>query len=309
MDTKSLNQAKKELAERRDIALERLENAKTLCRQNAEYAEIERRQKLNILALSKALQEGKDTAEFDKIDKALDAKLRNLECKIIGDSNVYHCSKCKDTGVINGKYCDCLIAEYKRILREKSGVNELPTFTFADSNISRIDCKQSAKLSKLYDSMQKYCDAFPNNSVKNILLSGKVGVGKSCLLSATLNAILERGVQAQYLTAFQLSNIFLSYHTTDIRERGYLLENLIGTDLLIIDDLGTEPVIKNVTIEYLTSLLNERARKHTIIATNLSLAELQTRYGDRVFSRLTNKDTTRLLYLDGDDLRHLNKQQ
>ena len=69
--------------------------------------------------------------------------------------------------------------------------------------------------------------------------------------------------------------------------------------------MGIEPTIKNVTIEYLTVLLSERAGKHTIIATNLSPLELQNKYGDRVFSRLTNKETNKLLYLEGDDLRHI----
>ena len=68
-----------------------------------------------------------------------------------------------------------------------------------------------------------------------------------------------------------------------------------------------EPNIKNVTIEYLIVLLSERVNKHTIIATNLSPIEIQNKYGDRVFSRLTNKETNKLLYLDGDDLRHIDK--
>ena len=155
--------------------------------------------------------------------------------------------------------------------------------------------------------MLKYCEEFPNNKFKNILLCGKVGVGKSCLLSSTLNKLLDNGVNAQYLTAFHLNSLFLKYHTTNIKEREHIFSNLLKAEVLIIDDLGIEPIIKNVTIEYLTVLLTERINKHTIIATNLSSNEIQDKYGDRVFSRLTNKDTTKLLYLDGDDLRHKNK--
>ena len=196
---------------------------------------------------------------------------------------------------------------YKQILRNKSGVNALPTFTFKDNKITNINCLQSTNLSKLYYSMQSYCNDFPANKYKNIMLCGKVGVGKSCLLSATLNELLDKGIDCIYLTAFHLNSLFLKYHTTNIKEREHILNNLINADVLIIDDLGIEPLIKNVTIEYLTVLLSERVNKHNIIATNLTFNEIQDKYGDRIFSRLTNQTNTKVLYLDGDDLRHINK--
>lgn len=307
MDIKSLNQAKKELLEKRNIALEKYEQAKQKLFENEEYSKLSREIKLNTLALSRALSQNQNTSELEHNDKALRDKLKALENKFLGKNQFFSCPKCEDTGIADGKYCDCLITAYKHILREKSGVNQLPTFTFADNKIDNINCKQATKLSKLYSSMQNYCNQFPNNEIKNILLCGKVGIGKSCLLSAILNELLDKGVNCQYFTAFHLNSIFLKYHTTEIKSREYLFENLVSADLLIIDDLGTEPIMKNVTIEYLTSLLNERQNKHTIIATNLSEQELQNKYGDRVFSRLTNHSTTKLLYLDGDDLRHLVK--
>lgn len=307
MDIKSLNQAKKLLAEKRTIALEKIDAAKQNLLQNKTYAELVSQIKLNTLAISRALSQNQDTKELEKKDKLLRAKLQKFEDKFFDKNLFFECTKCEDSGIINGKFCDCLIKEYKRILRENSGANELPNFTFEDNNIDKINCKQNANLSKLYASMQKYCEQFPNNSTKNIFIRGKVGIGKSCLLSAILNNMLERGFNCQYYSAFSLGSVFLKYHTTGIKEREHLLENLFNLDLLIIDDLGTEPIMKNVSIEYLTVLLNERVGKHTIISTNLSLEELQNKYGDRVFSRLTNQATTKLLYLDGDDLRHLSK--
>ena len=35
--------------------------------------------------------------------------------------------------------------------------------------------------------------------------------------------------------------------------------SLIDAPLLLIDDLGTEPMMRNITVEYLFTLLNERA--------------------------------------------------
>ena len=307
MDINALNKAKELVNSRRTLARELQENNIELCKQNKEYLQIYNQIKQNTLQLSHALAEDKSIIKFEKKDKELNAKLKELESKLLNGKNTYHCPICNDTGIVNGKYCTCLITEYKKILRENSGINGLPTFTFKDNNIANIKCKQSNNLTKLYSSMLNYCEEFPNNKIKNLLLCGKVGTGKSCVLSSTANYLLDKGFNCMYFTAFNLNSLFLKYHTTDFKLRGEIMDSLINADLLIIDDLGTEPIMKNVTIEYLTTLLNERMHKHTIIATNLSELELQNKYGDRVFSRITNKDTTRLLYLDGDDLRHIGK--
>ena len=88
-------------------------------------------------------------------------------------------------------------------------------------------------------------------------------------------------------------------------DKNDIIEPLITCDFLFIDDLGTEPVYKNVTIEYLFLILNERLNlnKHTIITTNLSLKEIKEHYGDRLFSRIINKDTNLTLELSGKDKR------
>lgn len=265
-----------------------------------------RQLKLNTLNISKALALGNDISQFEQIDSELKSKIAQIEKSLGVQPDYFECKVCGDTGQLkNGSYCNCLIEVYKSLMRQKSGVNDLPTFTFKDNNIQNIVCGQNKTLTKLYNSMQNYCNDFPNNKIKNIFLRGKVGVGKSCLLSATANSLLDKGFDTQYLTSFKLNNLFLQYHTTDAKERHHIMDALINADLLIIDDLGTEPIIKNVTIEYLICLLDARANKHTLVSTNLTLEELEARYEQRVLSRLINQNTTLTLYLDGDDLRKI----
>lgn len=83
---------------------------------------------------------------------------------------------------------------------------------------------------------------------------------------------------------------------------------LIDPDVLILDDLGTEPLLKNVTLEYLYIILNERSRlgRLTVITTNLNIEGILKRYKERIFSRLLNKHESLAVYIDGEDLR-LNK--
>ncbi len=307
MNNKIIRETNKYLKELQAVVSERIEQAKEELAYNEEYADLLKQRRLNTLALSRALSNNENYHEFEKKEEFLKLKIQNFENKYLNIDNFYFCKKCKDTGYVNGTYCECFMRIYKQLLHNKSGINSLPIFRFEDNTVQNINCKQSNSLNILYNSMQRYCNVFPNNNLKNILLCGKVGIGKSCLLSATLNELLSKGIDSQYLTAYQLNSLLIKYHTIDLREREVIMEDLIETDVLIIDDLGTEPILKNITIEYLTILLNERINKHTIIATNLNLTEIQDKYGDRVFSRLTNKEKTRLLYVDGDDLRHVIK--
>ena len=73
----------------------------------------------------------------------------------------------------------------------------------------------------------------------------------------------------------------------------------------MIDDLGTEPILKNITKEYLYNLINVRQvnNKPTFITTNLSLDNILERYDDRIFSRLGNKNLATNIQLTSSDKR------
>ena len=107
------------------------------------------------------------------------------------------------------------------------------------------------------------------------------------------------------VSSFQMNELFTKYHTTFSSEREDFLLPLLSCDYLLIDDLGTEPIKRNITLEYLYLILSEREKnaKYTIITTNLDLEGILSRYGERIFSRISSKKTTLKLYIDGDDLR------
>ena len=60
-----------------------------------------------------------------------------------------------------------------------------------------------------------------------------------------------------------------------------------------------------MTVEYLLLVLEERQNKGltTIITTNFSPARLLNKYGERIYSRLSNKNCSRILEISGKDLR------
>ena len=298
-----LNKAKAIIRERHREAEERYAYELSKIDKNPLYIKADRDIRTNTLAISRALCNDQDTAELECVNIKLISDFNKIKVELGAPESCYFCTKCNDKGSLdNGTNCSCLTQIYYQLSRELSGVIELPHFTFADNQVATLNCVQKDNLTKLYTSMNKFTANFPNTAYNNILLIGQVGVGKSCLLSAVANDIIMRGFSVQYLSAFALSNLFLKYHTSDAKTRHQYLDSLLTADLLIIDDLGTEPILKNITLEYLDCVLDERVRKHTMISTNLSVADLNARYKERIVSRLTNNKTN-VIQLNGTDLR------
>lgn len=303
MNETILKQSRDLLAEKRRANIERHEYELSQAKKSPLYQTADQVIRLNTLEISRCLARGEDITAQEKKLAYLKSEFEKLKATLGVTPDYFDCNICEDTGQLkDGTMCNCLKQLYNKLATIASGVNDLPNFRFSDNKIDDIDCHQQNKLSKLYTSMQRYCDTFPNTNVQNIVLTGNIGVGKSCLLSAVAHDLIEKGFHVQYLTAFSLANAFLKYHTSDVKVREQYINDILNCDILMIDDLGTEPILKNVTVEYLYCVLEARKSKHTIVATNLCLTELTDRYGERIVSRLTNKNTTSLS-LVGDDLR------
>ena len=75
--------------------------------------------------------------------------------------------------------------------------------------------------------------------------------------------------------------------------------------LLILDDLGTEALIPNVTKESLFAIADQRnaARLATVYISNLDANELTERYGERIASRITDSAITKSIHFTGGSLR------
>jgi DNA replication protein DnaC len=215
----------------------------------------------------------------------------------------YFCKKCSDTGIADGEYCLC----YKNLLNEQlsklNGGNLDKTHIFKAANLKLL--KKDSDMQKAYLSMQKFCELYPNSKRKIISLVGEVGVGKSYLTECVCNALIAKGALVQFLTSFNFNNTMLKYHTEFNQDKMTYLDSVLEPDVLVIDDLGTEPMLQNVTKEYLFLVLNERlnSNKFTFITTNLNLNELMNRYGERIYSRLTHKQNALPLNITGNDLR------
>lgn len=277
------------------------ERAEELLLNLPEYSELIAERNRQMVAFSTALSES-DIKSADKINKKI-IDINNKIIKLAEKKNVrlanWHCEKCRDTGRLdNGDYCECYTRLEIDYYREEMGLNRLPSISFSDHKQGLNET-----LDKLYQGMANYVNCFPNNKKKKLIFSGSVGVGKTYLVAATANELIKKGYKVMYISAIDLAQLFLNYHMANVSDKEVIFAPLKQADMLIIDDLGVEPIYNSITIPYLYQLLEFRNMRHMIITTNLTLEDIEARYGERICSRIVDVDNSMLLRLSGDDLR------
>ncbi|MBQ9027911.1 MAG: ATP-binding protein [Lachnospiraceae bacterium] len=220
------------------------------------------------------------------------------------------CPLCGDTGFVDGNKCRCFKQKEIEILYSSSHLGELVKEHNFDILTESYYHGEDLKRFRIASAACRRMAAQFDQVYRNLYLYGTVGTGKSFLSICIAKELLETGHSVLYFSAAALFDR-LSMYSFDVRTKEELrkfTDDLYGCDLLIIDDLGTELTNQFISAQLFTCL-NERhiGRKSTVISTNLSLAEMQARYSDRVFSRITND--YELYKLTGSDIRVLKRRQ
>lgn len=295
------------ILERKKRAISQADDRLSLALKNEDFKE----KYLKIKSLSFDLGKAEfENLPVDKIQKSLDGAKKEAE-KVLKKMGLsfkdfepkFECSKCHDEGIVNGKPCSCYFEELSRETKSNLGGSIDKTHTFENSNFVLFDKKDEYK--RNFDKLQRWSHNVDNSQYKNLLLCGKTGVGKTFLSECLLNEFIKENKSVLFYSAFALDNLFLKFHTTFDSSKDGLLDGVLNCDVLAIDDLGSEPIYKNVTAEYLFLIIGERLshNKTTIVTTNLTLDGIIDRYGERTFSRLCNKRNTVTLKMDNSDLR------
>lgn len=294
MNNKILFKAQMRIDEKRRYAEDVANNFLIRAMQNPKFKELYVKQKELEMEIARAQAYGEkyDTSALEQIHGQQEFILKEMGLNGTDLMPNHECILCGDTGYIEGVPCECLKREINKELLAYSGFSGRLN-TFEDEHIN----------SPVFDLMQKWCET--KSSKYNVLISGLTGTGKTYLTECIASKLMEKNRVVLFTTAFTLNNSMLNYHISFDSSREEILEPYLSSEVLIIDDLGTEPMLKNVTKEYLYLILNERMLKHlsTIITTNLNLEDIMNIYGERIFSRLVHKQTSLCLRLDGEDLR------
>jgi DNA replication protein DnaC len=218
----------------------------------------------------------KNPDKADEYNRDFKENLRKLENEksnllkvngISADYNKYKykCENCSDTGYDkDGKKCQCFKQKLINAAYSVSNIEEtiktqnFDTFSFdyyskdvGENGVSVYD-----NMTKIYNNCKRFCDNFDNETM------------------------------VIYIRATKLFSINEDYKFGRNTDRS-VIDNIYKADLLIIDDLGTEPFNKN-NLAFLFDVINERTanNKKIIINTNLQISEITKMYSMRFTSRL-----------------------
>ncbi len=210
-------------------------------------------------------------------------------------SEIYNCKKCSDTGVYNGKQCEC----YKKLLTAEllkySNLGKvLSAQTFGKFDIMLYDDRKVGgepsprqQMTEILSACKKFASSFPKVQ-KNLLFYGGAGLGKTYMSSAIANEVIKKGNTVIYQTSADIFAVLedAKFGRASEKDRE-MIEKIYDVDLLIIDDLGTEYRSPHMDAEFFR-ILNSRilSGKSIIMSTNFTLAQLKKTYSERIFSRI-----------------------
>ncbi len=213
----------------------------------------------------------------------------------------FNCPVCEDTGFVGmpKEMCKCL---RERAAREKYASSAFMQNSFSDFDLNIFKDERQRKLMEALKRVgESYAQNLEYNGAKGLLLLGETGLGKTFLLNCIASRAVENGYSVDKYTMYNFQD--------RVRESIYKREaatlSVTGSDLLILDDLGAEAMIPNITVESLHRVINERqdAGLATAFATNLTKKALLERYGERIFSRLVYPKAVSVVVLSGVDVR------
>ena len=219
----------------------------------------------------------------------------------------YECPECKDSGFVGIKMCSCMKRDLVLAAYQSSGLGRLmqtQSFDTFDLRFYAADAEHHRRMSENLEILKRYAETFSADS-ESLILCGPTGLGKTHLSTSIARCVIDRGYDVYYTGSIEMFAEFEQARFgfgEERREASLALSRYTECDLLILDDLGTEQT-NQFTASCLYMVLNNRInlRRPTIINTNLMGKEIQSRYADRITSRLFGE--FRILPFVGTDVR------
>ena len=231
----------------------------------------------------------------------------------------YLCQVCRDTGYVGEpvhEQCACLRRAVMNSLYQSEGLQGLEHQNFErfDEGVFPDEPRpglhtQREDARRLREIGEQYADAFSPGDGRGLLLFGKTGLGKTFLMNCVAQRVLERGYSVAVVSAYKLVEIMRAYQFSG--EGADRVQDFLTCDLLCIDDLGSEPMIRSVTVSAIYHIVSERcsAGRALVVTTNCDVAQLYERYDERVAARLCDQGRMKVLPFTGADVRRFAAQR
>ena len=226
--------------------------------------------------------------------------------------DIYTCPDCRDTGYVHGQPCRCLLRRYNaELTRDLSRLLQSGDESFEHFDLTLYDESARPKMERVFQVCRTFAQTFRPGTM-NLLLQGGTGLGKTYLSACIARVVAGAGYAVAYETAASALDAFecakFQRSSADGEAAAQRVEQYLGCDLMILDDLGTE-MITAYSTSALYTLINTRLtrKKATIISTNCSNEELQKKYTPQILSRIAGEYQT--LPFVGRDIRQIKKER
>ncbi len=288
-----------------------------------EIAEINRQLSKTSVELTRLILEKKGNFKenFEKIKKQ-NMQGQEMICKLLADNGYpsdylevkHECPICRDKGFIGGERCSCLNKMLTHLAVEQlNSEANMPDCDFEHFSLEYYKGKTDAGGIDCYEKMsgnltycKDYAARFSPNS-PSLFLLGKTGTGKTHISLSIAKEVSKLGYTVAYGSLLNYLRIIEKEHFGRSQNpETDTLQLLINTDLVVLDDLGSEfrtSFYESVLYNIINSRINLGIP--TIISSNLSAPELQKNYNDRIISRLFSVYTT--LMFVGEDIRQIKR--
>lgn len=224
----------------------------------------------------------------------------------------YACPLCKDSGIKDGRACQCVIRLARQLRREElleGSALSLASFDNLDPSVYPTDfdpimgTSVREYMTDILSFLRQYADSFDLHS-SSLLLFGNAGLGKTHAALAIASRVLDLGYDVIYVSA---QDVCVQLERDRFEDDCTLMDAMLEADLLILDDLGTES-LSSYTLSCLYTLVNTRMgqRLPTIYTTNIvDSALLEKRYTEKIASRLSG--SCQSVEFLGNDVRQMER--
>lgn len=264
---------------------------------------------------------GDYTVLIDRLRQKIEA-LHQEKAFLMTENNIpmtymethFQCDQCSDTGYVDErKMCTCFRQKLTSRLYEMSNISRsmekqnFKTFdlsVFSDQPYEDLEYSPRRNMERILANAEQFVYEFGSKE-RNLMFYGATGLGKTFMCNAIAKALMEKGHTVVYQTSFKILEILERNRfrkDSEDADQSLQYELLFDSDLLIIDDLGTE-MVNAFTNSEMFNIVNSRiiAGKSIIISTNLSPAEIMSVYSNRISSRVFG--TFDIFFFYGPDLR------
>lgn len=246
-----------------------------------------------LLAMADDPEKGRDRSSLSVLKEKRKEYLKHQNIPMDFDQIIPVCKKCGDTGYVDHRICVCLRELMIPKLFAASGLMNYPNISFAAHKGDLF--LHPERMDQLRDISAAFAKAIPEKP-GNLLFWGNPGTGKTFMAVCIAREVVMRGISATIVRVSELLEIMSEYRTQmnsfspdqdRLRDLTQRRDLILTGELLIIDEFGVEPKTSNMISDLLHVLGTRKQRGlSTVITTNLSPANIQNTYDNRLYSRI-----------------------